>query len=74
MREWLGDSVPLFHFGAARQGTGKGLLCDALYRIAEGQTIPHGTYHRDDTALERSVSSSLLGGAPGILLIICRTL
>ena len=67
MREWLGDSVPFFHFGSARQGTGKGLLCDALYRIAEGYPIKPNTYYRDEIALERSVSSSLIQGAPGIL-------
>ena len=67
MREWLGDLVPFFHFGSARQGTGKGLLCDALYRIVEGYPLKPNTYHRDENALERSVSSSLIQGSPGIL-------
>ena len=67
MREWLGDHVPFFHFGAARQGTGKGLLCDSLYRIAEGQTIPNSVYHREEDTLERRVSAILSGGAPAIL-------
>ena len=67
LRERLGVHVPFFHFGAARQGTGKGLLVRTMYYIAEGREIAHAAYYRDDERLIRSVSSSLLGGAPGIL-------
>lgn len=68
MREWLGDLVPFFHFGSARQGTGKSLLCDVFHRIVEGYPIQSKTYHRDEIKLERSVSSSLLEGVPAILI------
>ena len=67
LRDQLGDHVPLFHFGAARQGTGKGLLVNSFYQIAEGSDIPHSIYHRDEPALLRSVTSSLLAGSAGIL-------
>ena len=67
LRDQLGDHVPFFHFGAARQGTGKGLLVNSFYQIAEGSDIPHSTYHRDEQALLRSVASSLLAGSPSIL-------
>ena len=67
LRERLGDHVPFFYFGAARQGTGKGLLCNSLYHIAEGCDIPHSVFHRDEESLKRSVASNLLGGDPGIL-------
>ena len=67
LRDQLGDHVPFFHFGAARQGTGKGLLVNSFYQIAEGSDIPHSTYHRDEQSLLRSVASSLLAGSPGIL-------
>ena len=67
LRERLGVHVPFFHFAAARQGTGKGLLVRTMYFIAEGREIAHAAYYRDDERLIRSVSSSLLGGAPGIL-------
>ena len=67
LRERLGAHVPYFHFGAARQGTGKGLLCRSMFYIVEGREIAHATYYRDEERLVRSVSSFLLGGAPGIL-------
>ena len=67
LRERLGVHVPFFHFGAARQGTGKGLLCRTLFYITEGREIAHATYYKDEERLIRSTSSFLLGGAPGIL-------
>lgn len=68
MRENLGTNVPIFHFGASRQGTGKGLLLRMLYAIAHGQEPKHATFKENDESLERAIASKLLAGNPLIFL------